>query len=410
PTSTYKVSLQGPALGEVVVTAEYDVVFPAALKVNESRAVAIPAILPLDIERANTYAAIRKSPVIKVGGGSADFEQIDPAELPAALRGDDVFLALRRFDKPVAFPIDLTKHEYQPVADLVVRHAHLKTVLTGEERATTTAYFEILNNDRQFLALRLPENHEVLELLVAGKPEKPRIGEGGVLLVPLLTGLRKDATFRVAVAYTHPVEISGGLTGSAALKGPKLPAFENQAAPFQALLTWSVHHPSDWRVRGYGGNVTPSGDDAARGSWLRRAIATLGKLVQPSARPTSASAGRRLEPARFQDIVPMYKERESVEALFTNGTGDGELEISYATSTMHIVHVLLALLAAVAAVVLLSRNFPLWGVGAAIALFALVMLAFATRAWIPIWNGALAGAVGATLVLAVARARIRRKA
>ncbi len=410
PTTTYTVTLQGPTLGEVVLTAEYDAVFPAALRVNENRRVAIPAVFPLEIERGNTYVAVRKSPVIKVDGGSTDYEQIDAAELPASIAGDDVFLALRRFDKPTAFPVDLTKHEYQPVADLVVRHTHLKTVLTGEDRATTTAFFEVLNNDRQFLALRLPEGHEVLELRVADKPEKPRIGKEGVLLVPLLTGLRKDATFRVAVAYTHPVDNGNAVSRRVRLVGPRLPAIEDQSAPVQALLTWSVHHPSDWQVRHYGGNVTPAGADAEIGSWLHVAIRTLGNLVKPTARATPQRDGRRLAKANFQDIVPMFRERASVEALFTNGTGDAELEIAYATTTAHVVHILLALLAAAAAVIILARSFPLWRVAGLITLGVLIVLAFVTRSWVPIWNGALAGAVGTALVLAIGRRVNRSKA
>ena len=125
---------------------------------------ALNAVLPADV-------AVRKAPVIKVGTETDAYEQIDASELPATLRGDDVFLALRRFEKPEPFRLELEKHEYQPVADLVVRHTHLETVVAEEGRATTTAYFEIFNNDRQFLAVQLPEEADVLELRVSGKPD-----------------------------------------------------------------------------------------------------------------------------------------------------------------------------------------------------------------------------------------------
>ncbi|MGH7163639.1 MAG: hypothetical protein ACREID_09150, partial [Planctomycetota bacterium] len=253
PTSTFTVTLQGAELGEIVLQLEYDELFPEALKVNEHRAVPIPAVVPLDVERASTFVAIRKSPVIKIEVPGGDYEQIDPSELP--MNSQEVFLALRRFDKPEPFPLDLTKHEYQPVADLVVRHAHLETVLGGEARGTTTAFFEVLNNDRQFLAVKLPEGSEVLELMVQGKPEKPRLGGGGTLLVPLLTGQRKDESFQVAIAYTHPVRSEGALLSATSVRGPVLPATEEVPAPFQALLTWTVSYPKAWRVTGFSGNV-----------------------------------------------------------------------------------------------------------------------------------------------------------
>jgi hypothetical protein len=409
PTVTYTVSLQGPALGQVVLTVEYDEVFPRPLRVNESRPVAIPRILPLDVERAATFVAIRKAPAIKVDVTGSDYEQIDAAELPAGLRSDDVFLALRRFDEPAAFPVELTKHEYQPVADLVVRHAHLKTVVASEERATTTAFFEVLNNDRQFLAIRLPEGSDVLDLRVAGKPEKPRLGDDRVLLVRLETGLRKDASFQVAIAYTHPIKTEGSTFRQTRFEGPALPAFEETPKPFLALLTWSVHYPDAWHVTGHDGNVEPADRDAERGSWLRRAIEGLGTLVRPGAQAKSAGRPVAVRVTAFRDIVPTPTQRESAHRMYTNGTGDGELVLRHRSLTAQIALTLVALAAAAAAVVRLSRRLKPWQAGGALALLALLVLAFAGPGWIPFWNGALAGTVLAAIAITVIE-RVRAKA
>ena len=410
PTATWTVTLQSPSLGEVVLQAEYDDVFPEPLKTNEMRPVAIPAITPLDVESARSYAAVRKAPVIKVDTSTEDYEQIDASELPAALRGDDVFLALRRFEKPEPFRLELEKHEYQPVADLVVRHAHLETVLAEEGRATTTAYFEIYNNDRQFLAVKLPEGADVLELRVAGKPEKPRVGEKGVQLVPLLTGLKKDATFRVAIAYTHAVEISGAVFEATSIQGPVLPDFEEARAPVQALLTWSVHYPDAWRVTSFGGNVEPAGRDAIQDSWLRRAIDSLGHLIRPTDGPRGRKVRQGLPTGGWAEIVPMYKERESVRSVFTNGVGDGTLEIHHTTVLAQVIFIILAIALGAAAVLWLSRAFKPIRVGGSLALIALILLAMASPAWVPIWNGVLAGTVFAALLVAIAERKRGAKA
>ncbi|MHC4938979.1 MAG: hypothetical protein ACYTHK_08425 [Planctomycetota bacterium] len=161
PTATWTVELGGPVLGGLQLKLRYDEKY-AALKVNEKRTVAVPAIVPLDTQTTTTFVAVRKAPVLKVGTPTDAYEQIDVSELPAELRTEDAFLALRRFDAPAKFPLALEKHAYQPVADLVVRHAHLKTVLSNEGEATTTAYLELLNNDRQFLAFKLPAGARVL--------------------------------------------------------------------------------------------------------------------------------------------------------------------------------------------------------------------------------------------------------
>jgi len=398
PTVTWTVSVQSPTLGTVTIEVEHDDVFAQPLKTNERRTVAVPALVPLDVERTETWVAVRKTPVIKVGTPTQDYEQIDASELPASLGSEDVFLALRRFDKPEPFPLELEKHEYQPVADLVVRHTHLETVLTDEERATTTAWFEIFNNDRQFLAVKLPEGADVLELRVGGKPEKPRIGTGGVLLVPLRTGLRKDATFQVAIAYTHPVEERGLIFTTTRAQGPVLPAYEESPAPVQTLLTWRTWYPDDWQVSGFGGNVSPAGIDAERGSWLARSISAFAHLIDPTA--ANAGTQARAKMPAYQDIVPMYTESDSVNTLFLNGTGDGVVSITHTGLAGEIVFIVLAVLAGAAAVVFLARAFPPLRAGGMLCFIGLVLLATAGRGWIPIWNGFFFAALGATLVLA----------
>jgi hypothetical protein len=407
PTVTWTVILQSPSLGEVKIQAEYDEIFPAALQVNESRTVRIPAFVPVEVERTHAHAAVRKSPVIKVTADSEDYEQIDAAELPASLRSDDVFLALRRFEPPEEFLLGLTKHEYQPVADLVVRHAHLKTVVIDETKASTIAFFEILNNDRQFLAVRLPKGSKVQELQVAGKPEKPRLAEG-TLLVRLKTGLRKDATFLVALAYTHPIETTGAVGSATTIRGPVLPAFEEAPEPFQALLTWSVHYPEAWQVTGFGGNVEPDEDGALHGSWLQRAIAALGGLIQPVPPPRRTPDRQIMPLGSFKDIVPTYTQRESVMTVFSNGTGNGEVVISHIDFKVKVVFILIALAVGAAAVIGLARAIKPFHAGCAIAMVALLFLAVAGPAWVPIWNGILLAALVATAVLMVLEVRRMR--
>jgi len=406
PTTTWKVTMQRPVLGKLVIVAEYDETFPQPLRTGESRPVAIPAVLPLGTDRTNTYVAIRKAPTIKVEPAGTGYEQVDPAELPEGLRGGDVFVALRRLETPDPFRLDLTKHEYQPVADLVVRHAHLKTVLPdGDDKASTQAFFELLNNDRQFLAVRLPEGASLTDLRVGGKPETPRTGEGGVTLVRLPTGLEKDATFVVALAYSHPIETSGGLRGSRGMAGPVLPEFDGKPAPRQLLLTWAVHYPEDWVVTDYEGNVAPARGDAEPGSWLRVAIDHLAGLVKPVKPPPADVDGVDLDPARFdQMLVPMFVSGTR-QVLLTNGAGDAAITLHHTSRTANIGFAILGLVAAAACVITLGRSYPALVAGLGVVGVALVALAFVGPGWISLWNGALAGGVAGTLVAAFRRAR-----
>ena len=187
--------------------------------------------------------------------------------------------------------------------------------------------------------------------------------------------------------------------GLQAIASPELPGYEDTPAPFQALLTWSIHYPKAWRVTSFGGNVEPSGDDADEGSWLHRAIDTLGGLVRPAPQTVAKAHEQTTPRASFEEIVPMDKQRESVLTILTNGTGDGRLTISHTSRTSQIVFILLAIAAGIAGVVSLTRLVKPHRAGGAVILSALVFLAFAGRAWAPVWNGVLAAAVVTTAVL-----------
>ena len=95
--------------------------------------------------------------------------------------------------------------------------------------------------------------------------------------------------------------------------------------------------------------------------------------------------------------------------MFVNGTGDGELVLRHRPLTAQIALTLVALAAAAAAVVRLSRRVKPWQSGCALALLALLVLAFAGPGWVPFWNGALAGAVLAAITVTVIE-RVRAKA
>ena len=57
----------------------------------------------------------------------------------------------------------------------------------------------------------------------------------------------------------------------------------------------------------------------------------------------------------------------------------------------------------------LSRRLKPWQAGGALALGALLVLAFVGPGWIPFWNGALAGVVLAAIAITVIE-RVRAKA
>ena len=134
--------------------------------------------------------------------------------------------------------LQVTRHDYEPVAEVVVSHMHLDTVLAADGRATTEAYLVVQNNDRQNLELTLPPNATIRAVTVEGESRAPREGEDGRVLIPLPSGLGKDQSFVVALAYDHDVERSSSL-GFATTKAVS-PVAKDVTAD---LLTWRVFAP-----------------------------------------------------------------------------------------------------------------------------------------------------------------------
>jgi hypothetical protein len=103
-------------------------------------------------------------------------------------------------------------------------------------------------------------------------------------------------------------------------------------------------------------------------------------------------------------------QRDSRSLLFTNGVGDGRLVLRHTTMLAQIAFVLLGAGAGSAAVVGLSRAFRPLRAGGGLVATALLFLAFTGAAWAPFWNGALAGAALATVVVALLERRAARRA
>ena len=184
-----------------------------------------------------------------------------------------------------------------------------------------------------------------------------------------------------------------------------LPAYEDAPAPFQALLTWSVHYPGGWRVTSFSGNVDPTGDAAERGSWLRRAIDGLGRTFKPAGRKTRKQDSIKMPLAYFKDITPTPVQRESVHTVFSNGTGNGTLVIAHSSMGVQIVFVLVGIALGIALVAVLAKRFkPLLG-GGAVAFFALLLLAMAGPGWVPFLNGLFLAAASMTVMRMVVEIR-----
>jgi hypothetical protein len=322
---TWTLKLAAPRQGLIEVPLTVDDRPETPLVAGATRSVEVPVFVPVEADAKplpNTRhsASVQRDPLLEVAVGKIEKgEEIDVRELPRTLTSADAFLAVRSFDPEHAVTLQVTKHEYERVAEVVISHMHLDTVVpSSEKRGTTEAYLVVRNNDRQVLEMRLPGEALLRAVNVDGKAETPRKGQDGAYLIPLQSGKGKDQAFVVAFVYDHDVDRGGLLFENVRLVSP---VFTNVTSD---LLTWRVFTPkgSEREVVGFGGDLVPAEE---HGSWALSLLdGTTGLLKRkPGGRPLDL---RRL----VQDIEkgsPFQIPHDGHAWLFSNRVGTGTVEL-----------------------------------------------------------------------------------
>ena len=276
-TGEWTVRLPAPRTGDVTIDLVIDDQPEAELKSGDLRRTEIPSFVPLAMEGKkplpNTIynVAVRRDALLEVDLATVEGgEEIDARELPPGLQNGDNFLAFRSYAPVHALAVDVTKHDYEALADLVVSHMHLDTLVPVEGRATTEAFLVVRNNARQYLELRLPEGASIRGVRVADRSSSPRVGENGTVLIPLISDQEKDQAFLVALYYDHDVERSGAFFEDVRLVTPE---------PIDAqsdILTWRVIVPGDRQYTSFGGSVDRV---APYRSWAVRTLDRLSSIL-----------------------------------------------------------------------------------------------------------------------------------
>ena len=405
----WTVRLPGPRMGAVPVALSLDDLQEETLTSGGSRATSLPTFVPLEVEGKplpNTvhHAAVRRDPLLEVEAGTlSQAEEIDARELPDGLRHPDNFLAFRSYAPEHTIDVTATRHDYEPVAEVVISHMHLDTVVHEQGRAITEAYLIVRNNDRQYLEVALPGKATIRALRVGGKVEPPRVGAPGTVLIPILSGRAKDEAFEVAFVYEHDVDRRGWIfqTVEAASPTPKDASYD--------LLTWRVFLPDDRVYTSFGGSVFP---DAPRHTWASNWLRHVGSKLytRPKGRKVDVSA--LLD--RFES--PFRTMHEPRMFAFQGRVGTGTVAVHHVSPTAFALVRLIALLLGFLAALVLTRLVRRAGYGAAPVVAALVLFLFAllvpaSYGWGQVLTAMLVGVLAyglVALVRWVAHARATR--
>ena len=328
--TTWTLKLSAPRQGRVDAVLVVDDQPETPLVAGASRQVQVPVFVLVGpdgkpLPNTTLWAAVRRDPLLEVATEKVEHgEEIDARELTGvtALAAPETFLAFRSYDPAHAVLLRVTKHEYEPVAEVVISHMHLNTVVPAEGRATTEAFLVVRNNDRQYLELRLPPGAIIRAVNVDGKSETPRRGDDGTVSIPLLSNLGKDQAFVVAFAFDHEVVRSGLFFQSVQVASP---------VPLRVtsdLLTWRVYVPKEREITAFGGDLERAD---AHGSWA------LGLLDDVAGLLRRKPAGRPIDLSRMvHDLEkgsPFQVQADGVAYLFSNRLGTGTVRVTSVNPT-----------------------------------------------------------------------------
>jgi type IV pilus assembly protein PilA len=182
-----KVMFKNPIRGAVNIKTGFETeIF------NMKAPVKVPFIRPAGADEYKGFLAIDaavNAEVSVTGEVETNLVPIDEKEIPALPSGyasSSVLFAYKFSKKPDNLLLEIKKHIDIAAIPCAIDIANYKTFVTREGHIITSAYYEVRNNNVQFLELKLPAGSEPWSLKVGERLFKPGSGKGGVIYIPLL--------------------------------------------------------------------------------------------------------------------------------------------------------------------------------------------------------------------------------
>jgi hypothetical protein len=195
------VALSRPATGSATVKVVYEKPID-----NINTTWELPWISAGKVRSVKGFVAV-------VCGGSievtpADTEEartIEPDALPAELRQGKTKAALKYSAEPYHITLDTHKGEEVNVLTASIDSADAKTLVTPDGKVVSTFTYNLRNNRKQYLELKLPPGMTVWSAFVNGEATKPVETDDGIVKLALISSQNGQA-FPVELTCVSPAE------------------------------------------------------------------------------------------------------------------------------------------------------------------------------------------------------------
>ncbi|MEZ4318108.1 MAG: hypothetical protein R3F61_11410 [Myxococcota bacterium] len=208
-----------------------------------------PIVQPLGVERSKGWLGVQALGALEItDDGVKNAAPVDVRTLPGSIlgvTGTPVLLGYKYLANNPEIPLSVSEHDEVDVLVTLLDQAEATTMFTQDGRRLTSVRYQVRNNRRQFLRLKLPDGAELWSASVAGRAVQPAQSDER-LLIPLV---RSQATGGALAAFAvEVVYVESGEGPNASGKG----AFE-ATMPFAdapaTYVAWTVYAPWDAKVK-----------------------------------------------------------------------------------------------------------------------------------------------------------------
>lgn len=218
---------------------------------DDKSGLAAPIVRPRGVERSKGWVGVESAGNLEIGAGDSitGATPVDVRSLPAAILGitpNPVLLGYKYVGDEVSVPLLVEAHEELDVLVTLLDQVQARTMWTKEGRRLTSVNYQVRNNRKQFLRLRLPDGAELWSASVGGRAVQPAKSDDGQVLIPLVRSQASAgalAAFDVEVVYVQsgtPVADNGRGTFVGQLPVPDVPA---------TYVAWTVYSPEGIKVK-----------------------------------------------------------------------------------------------------------------------------------------------------------------
>lgn len=209
----------------------------------------LPSLNVLNVRSVKGWVAIGGSGNIEVTTADlSESRNVEPSQLPREICGDAVLAAVKYSSQPFRVTLETRKGEEVALLTASIDSGEVRTLVTGDGKVISNFVYQMRNNRKQYLELRLPKGQVIWSAFVAGKAVKPVETSEGLIKLPLISSLD---------GQPYPVELTCvssrpryRLMGTEKLRAPEVDV------PI-SRLNWTVHLPGQREVFAFSGDLQP---------------------------------------------------------------------------------------------------------------------------------------------------------